>query len=293
MLNTYNGLNSYASNGIAPQIPQGVAVIVSVAPSETSASINYSYGGSDATGFKLRVNGSIITDRGTTNPILLTGLTADTAYTAEVLPYNAVGDGLTWSDISNFRTDEIQIAEVYNFNSTISQLIENSGTLNKNNNYQHENNQTTELNGQANKNISVKSDIQQFIKLTSFFINTAEPLNNYQFRVDGQLATQSRNGDNIYQNRDQEFLTALTTGQSAADFSNAKYELFEQFAQTPFITKTLGDGIVVIGDEFKTTISKNELKKAGKFYHQFTVSNQLNQELPPIFSGSVKIKEVR
>lgn len=99
--------------------------------------------------------------------------------------------------------------------------------------------------------------------------------------------------EQLYQDRDQEFLTALTTGESAADFSAAKYELFEQFAQTPFLTKTLGNGIVVIGDEFKTTINKNELIKAGTFYHQFTLSNQLNQELPPIFSGSVKIKEVR
>ncbi len=97
----------------------------------------------------------------------------------------------------------------------------------------------------------------------------------------------------LYQERDQEFFTALTTGESATEFSKAKYELFEEFAQKPFLTKTIGSGIAVVGDEFKTTINKSEVPKAGEFYHQFTVTNQLNQELPPIFSGSVKIKEVR
>ncbi|NQZ24457.1 MAG: hypothetical protein HRT53_20725 [Colwellia sp.] len=99
--------------------------------------------------------------------------------------------------------------------------------------------------------------------------------------------------EHLYQERDQEFLTALTTGESAADFSAAKYELFEEYAAVPFLTKALGNGIERVGEEFKTTINKDELKKAGMFFHQFTVSNQLNQELPPIFSGSVKIKEVR
>jgi|GEM_PF-1934360 len=97
----------------------------------------------------------------------------------------------------------------------------------------------------------------------------------------------------LYQNRDQQFYTSITTGESAADFSSAKYQLFEQFSSQPLLTKTLGNGIAVEGDEFKTSISKDEVKKAGTFYHQFTVTNQLNQELPPIFSGEVKIKEVR
>lgn len=99
--------------------------------------------------------------------------------------------------------------------------------------------------------------------------------------------------EHLYQNSDQEFFTALTTGESATDFINAKYELFEQYASEPFLTKTLGSGIAIINDEFKTTIDKSDLPKAGEFFHQFTVTNQLNQELPPIFSSSVKIKEVR
>jgi hypothetical protein len=97
----------------------------------------------------------------------------------------------------------------------------------------------------------------------------------------------------LYQDRDQQFLTALTTGESATEFTAAKYELFEQYQNTPMLTKTLGAGIVVQGDEFKTTIDKTDVPKAGMYYHQFTVTNQLNQELPPIFSGHVKIKEVR
>lgn len=97
----------------------------------------------------------------------------------------------------------------------------------------------------------------------------------------------------LYQERDQQFYTALTTGESATEFKHAKYELFEEFSGVAFLTKELGSGITISADEFKTTINKDELKKAGTFFHQFTVTNQLDQELPPIFSGSVKIKEVR
>lgn len=99
--------------------------------------------------------------------------------------------------------------------------------------------------------------------------------------------------EQLFQDRDQQFLTAITTGESATEFKSAKYELFEQYKNTPILTKTIGDGIVLQGDEFKTTINKADVPKAGMYYHQFTVTNQLNQELPPIFSGNVKIKEVR
>jgi hypothetical protein len=99
--------------------------------------------------------------------------------------------------------------------------------------------------------------------------------------------------EQLYQDRDQQFLTAITTGESATDFTWAKYELFSEFSNEPFLTKSIGNGIIVQGDEFKTTINKTDLPKAGMYYHQFTVTNQLNQELPPIFSGQVKIKEVR
>ena len=96
--------------------------------------------------------------------------------------------------------------------------------------------------------------------------------------------------EQLYQDRDQQFLTGITTGESATEFTAAKYELFAEFSNEPFLTKSIGSGIV---DEFKTTINKADVPKAGMYYHQFTVTNQLNQELPPIFSGPVKIKEVR
>lgn len=111
MFNTEGGFNAEGGQ-VAPSVPQGVASITSVTPDETSASISYSYVESDATGFKLRVNGSVVTDQSTSNPIILNGLTADTVYTAEILPYNAVGDGATWSAISNFRTDEAPVVPV-------------------------------------------------------------------------------------------------------------------------------------------------------------------------------------
>jgi len=99
--------------------------------------------------------------------------------------------------------------------------------------------------------------------------------------------------EDLFQNSDQEFLTAIITGESVTSFIAAKYELFAQFSNKPILTKTLDNGIVVQGNEFKTTIEKADVTKAGMYYHQFTVTNQLNQELPPIFSGHVKIKEVR
>lgn len=97
----------------------------------------------------------------------------------------------------------------------------------------------------------------------------------------------------LYQKRDQTFYTGLISGESAADFSHAKYELFEQFGKEPICIKQLGAGIEIEGEDFKTNILAADVPKAGKFYHQFTVTNQLNQVLPPIFSGEVQIKEVR
>ena len=97
----------------------------------------------------------------------------------------------------------------------------------------------------------------------------------------------------LFTNTDNRIITAIESGESAADFIGAEYKLFQQFTDTPIVTKTLGAGIEVDGTEFVTTITKTELTTAGIYYHQFTVTDSSNNKLPPIFSGDVKVEKVK
>lgn len=82
--------------------PTGTVTIGTVTPASTSASVPYSYSGSDATGYQYRLNGGAATALGA-SPATISGLTASTAYTLEVRATNATGNG-AWSAVSNFTT---------------------------------------------------------------------------------------------------------------------------------------------------------------------------------------------
>ena len=82
--------------------PTGTVTIGTVTPASTSASVPYSYSGSDATGYQYRLNGGTATALGA-SPATISGLTASTAYTLEVRATNATGNG-AWSAVSNFTT---------------------------------------------------------------------------------------------------------------------------------------------------------------------------------------------
>lgn len=88
-------------------VPIGVPTIGSITVGSSTASVPFSYTDGDASGYKYRINGGSVVDSGTTNPIPLSGLTADTTYTVEILAYNATGDAVVWSDAVNFTTGSI------------------------------------------------------------------------------------------------------------------------------------------------------------------------------------------
>ncbi len=89
---------------VAPSAPTGTTTVGSITVGTTTASVPFTYSGSDATGFEYRLNGgSAITVSGGTSPISLTGLTSNTAYTVEVRATNVNGAG-TWSATGNFTT---------------------------------------------------------------------------------------------------------------------------------------------------------------------------------------------
>lgn len=87
----------------AAQVPQGTVTLgTPTGITSSSAAIPYSYSAADQTGFEYRVNGGS-PQTVTTSPLVVTGLTAATAYTVEMRAVNAVGAG-TWSSPANFTT---------------------------------------------------------------------------------------------------------------------------------------------------------------------------------------------
>lgn len=104
---TFIGVGTGADS--APRVPSGgtaptgTVTIGTITPGTTSASVPYSYSGSDATGFEYRLNGGAATTIGA-SPATISGLTAGTPYSIEVRAINAAGAG-AWSAVANFTTE--------------------------------------------------------------------------------------------------------------------------------------------------------------------------------------------
>ncbi|WP_299076734.1 fibronectin type III domain-containing protein, partial [uncultured Paraglaciecola sp.] len=121
-----NGAIGYATDASGASAPTGIPTIGTITKTETTATIPFSYAeGDEVDGFDLRVGGVTITDEGTDNPIVLTGLTAGTAYTVEVRAYNTTGDG-SWSSVVGFTTDSVEHNDV-NLSFNVSANIKMSG----------------------------------------------------------------------------------------------------------------------------------------------------------------------
>ncbi|MBV2127910.1 fibronectin type III domain-containing protein [Arsukibacterium indicum] len=101
-----NTANSNAFNvtvNAAAQVPQGTVTIGTITVTDTTATVPFSYDGSDQTGFEFRFDGgSALTVP--TNPLEFSSLTPETPYTVEVRAVNATGPG-AWSAVGNFTTD--------------------------------------------------------------------------------------------------------------------------------------------------------------------------------------------
>lgn len=83
-------------------VPAGTPTIGTITPSETSATVAYTYSGFDATGFEYRIDGGAAQALGA-SPATISGLAAVTEYDLEVRAVNEAGGG-AWSSVSTFST---------------------------------------------------------------------------------------------------------------------------------------------------------------------------------------------
>ena len=74
-----------------PNLPKDVVVFGSPTIGSTTASVPFTYAGTDATGFEYSLDGTTWTTTGT--PVQLSLLTADTSYDLQVRPFNGDGSG--------------------------------------------------------------------------------------------------------------------------------------------------------------------------------------------------------
>lgn len=100
----YNVFGLVTGAGPVAAVPAGTVTVGTVTPASNTASVQFTYSGSDSTGYEYRLNGgAAVTVTGGASPISLTGLTAGTAYTVEVRATNATGAG-AWSASKSFTT---------------------------------------------------------------------------------------------------------------------------------------------------------------------------------------------
>ncbi|WP_102794306.1 hypothetical protein [Bowmanella denitrificans] len=100
---------------------------------------------------------------------------------------------------------------------------------------------------------------------------------------------------NYYQYSDNIFPTAVyePDGEDkvlvpAYQFSHAEFVMTDM-AGNVLITKQLGDGITVVGDEFVTHLDDAEMTMQGPVRHQFVVYDAAGNRLPPVFMGKEKV----
>lgn len=134
--------------------------------------------------------------------------------------------------------------------------------------------------------------VQTFLRFDGQLIETRFDGVINEHRQDGSLNTNTQVTLMLYESSYQQFKTAIL-GHSAADFTNAKYQIFARLGGTPLVEKSLGAGIERTGSEFVTTIEATDITRPGTYYHQFIVYNQDNQPLPPVFAGEIKFHEVK
>lgn len=103
--------------------------------------------------------------------------------------------------------------------------------------------------------------------------------------------------DPLYQNRDQSFPVTIfetdgTTVKPAGDYGNAEYRIYEQGNCTPLVTKTLGSGIIVSGDDFVVSLTASDMSfnVTGKvFQHEFIAGVGATELSPDGFLEVVEI----
>lgn len=101
----------------------------------------------------------------------------------------------------------------------------------------------------------------------------------------------------LYQNSDQKPQVQVldTDGVSvipASSYADATYRIFQTGSCTPVLSKDLGAGITVNGDNFEIEILDTEITFSGtngEYTHQFRVGDIVGERLAPIFDQLVDI----
>lgn len=93
--------------GEVAQVPQSLPVIGTITKDTNSASIPFTYGLADATGFEHSTDG--VSWLPVTSPVLRSGLTDNTTYSGQVRAVNATGAGAAAG--YNFTTDVVQVTQ--------------------------------------------------------------------------------------------------------------------------------------------------------------------------------------
>lgn len=131
-INTSTGMSLVTGAGVAgapsgtpvtPAAPAGTVTIGTVTPGETSATVAYTYSGSDATSYQYRLNGGAAFTLAA-SVATLTGLTSGTAYNLEVRATNETGQG-AWSAVKSFTTTSSAPAQTSG-TVTISEAVANN-----------------------------------------------------------------------------------------------------------------------------------------------------------------------
>tara|TARA_R110001583_G_scaffold109400_1_gene258094 strand:+ start:5382 stop:6458 length:1077 start_codon:yes stop_codon:yes gene_type:complete len=107
-LRKWGGLRTW---GDAESVPIGTVTIGTVSATQATAQVNFSYSGTDETGYKYRLNSGTPIDINSTNPFTIPNLTAGTQYTVEVVAYNATGDG-NYSALTSFTTEAEPVSPI-------------------------------------------------------------------------------------------------------------------------------------------------------------------------------------
>lgn len=101
----------------------------------------------------------------------------------------------------------------------------------------------------------------------------------------------------LYQNRDNEFTVTVfdtdgTTIIPASTYLNAQYRVFPVGSCTHVVSKSLGNGITVVGDLFAIDIADTEIDFSGtngEYKHVFVVGEEVDEVLPSIIDAVVDV----
>lgn len=101
----------------------------------------------------------------------------------------------------------------------------------------------------------------------------------------------------LYERRDQTFTVTVydtdgTTVIPASTYLNAQYRIYPVGSCTAIVSKSLGSGVSVVGNNFQVDIDDTDITVSGtngEYKHVFVVGTTVDEVLPSIFDSVVDI----